>query len=361
MHINNWYAACEVKDITDGPLRVKILGCHLALYRDGQDQIHCVSDLCVHRGASLSQGKLKDDNLQCPQHGWRFNGAGQCTLIPAGTSNGTTPPKRARIPSYPVQEKYGLVFVFLGDLDEHERPQIPDIYPEYDDTQTYHSTCITKQPQVNYIRMSENYNDPAHVNFIHEFAAYLPLGVTIIPKINDALYLKAFHASHDEDGNHSEDMGLMMEYSVVGNMSKNTQTIPGVPLQIVTAVVTPIDHRNSAIFMITSHLKSQVSHEDHLELVQMTKDIVMDEDDVVLTRAEPFLPAPVSEELLVEADRTLVDVRNMNAAFSEKYGAVDHTALAALADSHIRVIPCPDHKADPKNWVHKIVPLVGAS
>jgi phenylpropionate dioxygenase-like ring-hydroxylating dioxygenase large terminal subunit len=44
-----------------------------------------------------------------------------CTLIPAGTKDGTEPPKKARVPAYPVEEKYGLVFVFLGGRYGHRR------------------------------------------------------------------------------------------------------------------------------------------------------------------------------------------------------------------------------------------------
>ena len=101
MFINNWYAACVADELGDEPLRVRILAHDLVLFRNDEG-IHCLSDLCCHRGASLSVGTCRDGQLECPQHGWLFNGAGKCTFIPAGTRTPTEPPKRARVPSYPT-------------------------------------------------------------------------------------------------------------------------------------------------------------------------------------------------------------------------------------------------------------------
>ena len=107
MFINNWYVACIADELADTPKRVRILGADLVMFRDESGVAHCLSDLCVHRGASLAVGQCKGGKLECPQHGWVFNGAGRCTLIPAGTRTPTEPPKRARVPAYPVQEQYG--------------------------------------------------------------------------------------------------------------------------------------------------------------------------------------------------------------------------------------------------------------
>ena len=62
--------------------------------------------------------------------------------------------------------------------------------------------------------------------------------------------------------------------------------------------------------------------------------------------------------LLVETDRTLAQVRKITQDYGNRVGQIDTAALSQIADSHIRVIPCPGHKADPSNWVHKTVPLL---
>jgi nitrite reductase/ring-hydroxylating ferredoxin subunit len=125
MLVNLWYVAQESRNVTDKPVFVKLLGQDLVLFRDASGKVACVSDICMHRGASLSQGKVVDGTVECPFHGWRYAGDGRCTRIPAHPDMKV--PSRARVDAYPVEERYGWVWVFLGDLPEAERPPIPEL------------------------------------------------------------------------------------------------------------------------------------------------------------------------------------------------------------------------------------------
>lgn len=367
MFINNWYVACIADDLDADPKQVRMLAHDFVLFRN-DDGIQCLSDHCCHRGALLSQGICKDSGIKCPQHGWEYNSAGKCTFIPAGIKTPTEPPKRARVPSYPVEEKYGLVFVFLGDMQADERPAIPDIMPEWESNEWYRDV-IPRAKDVNYIRMCENYNDPCHVHYIHEFAKWLPKGVTIVDHELTDHCVRAWHASWDAEGKYSESAGLMMEYNVIGCVSRNTNYQPDYPPNIVTAYVTPIDESNTIIHMILLMPKHETTVLDgsrvrgataaeHRMLVDMTRDQVMDEDYVVLSKARPKLAAATTEEMLVETDRTLVQVRQMTGNYADAQGTVDTKAVYDMQDAHITVIPCPEHKRDPKGWVHKRAPLI---
>ncbi|MGI9307835.1 MAG: Rieske 2Fe-2S domain-containing protein [Gammaproteobacteria bacterium] len=367
MFINNWYAACVAEDLGDTPMKVKMLDRDFVLFRDSAGTPHCLSDLCCHRGASLSLGVCKEGELECPQHGWMFNGDGKCALIPCGTKTPTEPPKKARVPSYPVEEKYGLLFAFLGDLGEDERPAIPDIVPEFESGEWRYG-WLKRKKDINYMRMSENYNDPCHVHYVHEFAQWIPKGASIIDYELTDTYVKAFHAAWDADGNYNEHVGLMMEYTVEGCMSRNTNYQPNWPPQIVLACVTPIDDRNTQIHMMLMTPKNETlgldgktiraaTDKEHAELMELTEHTVMDEDYRVLVTTRPRQAANPTEELLVETDRTVAQVRKMTRVYAEKYGQIDTEALSAIEDTHIRVIPCPGHKTDPKSWIHKTVPL----
>ena len=358
MFINNWYAACIADELTDIPQRVTMLGCDFVLFRDSEGVARCLSDSCCHRGASLAAGTCRDGLIVCPQHGWEYNGEGKCKLIPAGTRTPTEPPKKARVPSYPTEEKYGMVFAFLGDLGEDERPSIPDRVPEYE-TGDWHWGIIKRKKDISYVRMSENYNDPCHVHYVHEFAKWLPKGVTIIDHEQTDTYVKAFHAAWDTKGNHSEDIGLMMEFDVIGMMSRNTNYQPDYPVNIVLATTTPIDESNTQIFMqLLLPKEGKESKQQHAMLMEMTEHQVMDEDYAVLKTTRPRQAANPAEELLVETDVTLAQVRKITKEFGEKSGQIDTRALAQLRDTHIRVIPCPQHRSDPKGWVHKTVPML---
>ena len=76
-------------------------------------------------------GPVEDDCVRCPYHGWKYDASGKCVEIPANTADKVIP-QRARVDSYPVEERYGLVWIFLGDLPANERPPIPE-FPEFDD------------------------------------------------------------------------------------------------------------------------------------------------------------------------------------------------------------------------------------
>lgn len=62
---NFWYAVEFADRVTNKPARVTVLGQHLAIYRTPSGKVVALSDLCVHRGAALSGGWLKDDCVVC--------------------------------------------------------------------------------------------------------------------------------------------------------------------------------------------------------------------------------------------------------------------------------------------------------
>jgi phenylpropionate dioxygenase-like ring-hydroxylating dioxygenase large terminal subunit len=362
--INNWYAACIAADLGRAPIKVRMLDCDFVLFRDGEGRAHCLSDACCHRGASLAGGQCRDDRLVCPQHGWEFEPGGRCVRIPAGIGNPEAPPRKARVPAYPVEERYGLVFVFLGDLPAAERPVLRDIVPEHAQPDRWHCSILSRRKDVNFVRMAESYNDPCHVHYVHEFARWLPKGVTIQTEELTDTYVRAFHAAWDAQGRISPDRGLLMEFDVVGMVSRNTNRQPGYPVTVVVATVTPVDEGNTQIFMLLLQPKpgadgrGGISAADHQVLVTMTRDVVMDEDYAVLRETRPLLAAPPAEELLVETDVTLAQARRMTRDYASRHGEIDPRAMADLRNSHIRVIPCPGHRAEPGQWVHRTVPLL---
>ena len=118
MYINFWYPICTSEELdADKPQQTQVLGLRFVAFRDAEGKPHVLSDTCVHRGGSLSKGKVVDGCVVCPYHGWRFAGDGKCQLVPS-VEAGAKLPARAKVDSYPVQEKYGIVFAFLGDLPD---------------------------------------------------------------------------------------------------------------------------------------------------------------------------------------------------------------------------------------------------
>jgi phenylpropionate dioxygenase-like ring-hydroxylating dioxygenase large terminal subunit len=115
--LNEWFAVAWTTSLPENKLQpVRVLGQDVVLWR-ASDGVRAWKDLCVHRGAKLSLGRVfSSDNgtcVACPYHGWEYNSAGECVRIPAHTDQ--APPARARVDRFAVQEKYGLVWVCLGE------------------------------------------------------------------------------------------------------------------------------------------------------------------------------------------------------------------------------------------------------
>jgi len=89
---NQWYIILESSEVKQGkPVGVTRMGEKLVLWRDAEGKVVCMKDQCPHRGVALSCGKLIDGLIECPFHGFQFDGSGRCTLIPANGRNAPVP------------------------------------------------------------------------------------------------------------------------------------------------------------------------------------------------------------------------------------------------------------------------------
>ncbi|MEZ5565912.1 MAG: aromatic ring-hydroxylating dioxygenase subunit alpha [Gammaproteobacteria bacterium] len=131
MYINTWYVAARQSELSERPHAVRMLGRDFVLFRNAAGHVVCLSSVCPHRGANLALGCCHSDGtLACPFHGWRFNADGACTAIPSNAVP-TDIPARARVDSYPVIERHGLIWVMLGDDPDSALPLYE--MPEFDD------------------------------------------------------------------------------------------------------------------------------------------------------------------------------------------------------------------------------------
>jgi phenylpropionate dioxygenase-like ring-hydroxylating dioxygenase large terminal subunit len=170
MYMNFWYPVIRAEDLGTAPQKARILAHDFVVFRDKDGRPAVLSDTCIHRGASLGMGKCKEDGtVQCPYHGWRFNRDGKCTRIPS-IGMKTQPPPRAQVDSYPVEERYGIVFAFLGDLPAEQRPPIMPV--EEHGTPDWRATVITFDINYHYERSIENGLDPAHNEYVHTTHGY---------------------------------------------------------------------------------------------------------------------------------------------------------------------------------------------
>lgn len=112
-----WQPVGLVADATEVPRKLKVLGEDLVLFRDRAGQSGLVHERCAHRGASLYYGKVDEAGLRCCYHGWAFDTQGHCTDQPCEPEGGKAR-HTIRQPWYPVQERYGLIWAYMGPAEK---------------------------------------------------------------------------------------------------------------------------------------------------------------------------------------------------------------------------------------------------
>ncbi|WP_128000872.1 aromatic ring-hydroxylating oxygenase subunit alpha [Piscinibacter defluvii] len=150
----------DARVLGDAPVAVRLLGDDIVLWRDAGGTPRAAPDRCPHRGTRLSLGRICDGQLECPYHGWRFEGSGRCVHIPALPS--FAPPASHGLATLGVVEAHGLLWLQLEAgaplprLDAESDPKLRKLnVGPYD--------VATSAP-----RIVENFLDLAHFGFVHE-------------------------------------------------------------------------------------------------------------------------------------------------------------------------------------------------
>ena len=169
-----WFAVANAAEVGRKPLSLHYFGEDMVLYRGESGRLVMLDAWCPHMGTHLGSGPgsatslspthMEGDNIRCPFHAWRFGPNGVCNDIPY--SDGPIP-AGARVRSWQVEERYGVVFAWHDP--EGQAPDMPLIdFPEWDDPQWARWTgleflCDLKHP----IEIFDNMSDVAHLGHLH--------------------------------------------------------------------------------------------------------------------------------------------------------------------------------------------------
>lgn len=167
-----WHPVAKSTDAGAVARKIRALGEDLVLFRDGTGRAGLVHARCCHRGTTLYYGKVEERGIRCCYHGWLFDTEGHCLEQPAEPEGGRNR-HRIRQPWYPVEERYGLVFAYMGPPER--KPVLPRIrqleelglgeFLEVDDT-GLGSGGFGVVP-CNWLQHFENVMDPYHVPILH--------------------------------------------------------------------------------------------------------------------------------------------------------------------------------------------------
>ena len=133
------------------------------LFRDEQGRYGLIDRHCAHRGADLAFGRLENGGLRCAFHGWLFDASGQCIETPAEPKDSKLC-KGIKQRAYPVVEKSGILWAYLGEGEPPAFPEI-DCFVAPDS----HTFAFKGHINCNWLQALEVGIDPAHASFLHRF------------------------------------------------------------------------------------------------------------------------------------------------------------------------------------------------
>ncbi len=124
VHLQSWHFAVLSRELAPGRIVTRdMFGRKLAIYRGEGGTVHAVQSRCPHLGANLGVGQVVGDNIRCAFHYWQFDTSGRCVDIPCLPAI----PASARIKTWPVEEKFGAVWVFNGEAPLFPLPHVDDV------------------------------------------------------------------------------------------------------------------------------------------------------------------------------------------------------------------------------------------
>jgi vanillate O-demethylase monooxygenase subunit len=160
--LNCWYVAALPQELGPAPLARRILDRRLVLFRTADGRPAALEDRCVHRLAPLSRGGVAGEHLRCGYHGAEFDIRGHCVLVPGQNEI----PSKARVRSYPVLERYGFVWVWMGHPARASDAQPCDIY-SYIEQGAWDSRDGYLPMACSYLLVNDNLADVSHTEFVH--------------------------------------------------------------------------------------------------------------------------------------------------------------------------------------------------
>ncbi len=310
---NDWHVVARAEDVVEGtPYGARLLDQPVVLWRTG-NRLSAAYDLCFHRGTRLSapgsriehvsRGTVDTDCLICPYHGWHYNADGQCVYIPAAPE--TKPPQKARLQMFQAQERYGWIWVCMGEPTQ----DVPCI-PEWDDPDFSNVRWGPWVVGAAGPRLVENFLDIAHFPYVHEgllgdqdHATVDEYRADLTPEGIVTSEIKVWQPNPDGTGVGSYSSYVYKVFRpLTGYFIKQT----GGRFSIFFTV-TPVAPRESAVWMYIS-----MDYEEDMpdaEVVEFQDRIFEQDIPVVMSQFPEELPLDLAAEVSARADRLSIRYR----------------------------------------------------
>jgi phenylpropionate dioxygenase-like ring-hydroxylating dioxygenase large terminal subunit len=319
---NQWYVILNSHEVRNNQVvGVKRLGENLVIWRDSHGKLGAAKDKCPHRGIALSKGKVKDDHLQCPFHGFEYDPSGKCKLIPANGKVSPVP-DHIRAKTYPVAEAHGFIYLFWREDSPgstHQTDPVVNLpwFDNLDDGLIWHG--MTDHWKAHYSRVIENQLDVVHVPFIHHNTIGRGIGPIVNgPYIETSENSISFWPSNEQD--HGQKPIPPSEMSKPARSSTYlTFIFPNLwqnhimdNMRIIVAFV-PIDETNTLLYLriYQKMVKLPLLRNIYFFLTYIFNLIVLHQDRRVVETHQPMATQLKMDENLIAGDYPVILYRKM--------------------------------------------------
>lgn len=308
--LHQWHPVLLSTDLTNLPKAVEVLGEKVVVFRTTYG-VHAFKDLCIHRGVPLSIGKVVNDEIICPYHGWRYNHSGTCTCIPAMPKNKAIPAK-AKTTSYSCTEEYGFIWVCLGE-PQQDKPMIGN--ETLDNPQYVRIQMGPYEIEAAGPRVIENFLDVSHLMFVHEGllgdSQFSEISDYQVHQLNDFLISDEIKVYQPDPDGRGHEVYAKYTYKVFNPLSVAfTKKIDRADEFFhLFLIVLPVNEQKSRAFMIME--RNYDVDKDEQIFIDFQNTLIEQDRMIVENQKPELLPLDLQTELHLKADRMSIAYRKM--------------------------------------------------
>ena len=297
---NVWTPVIHAARLKRGPLAVKVAGEQLVLFRGADGQPGALVDRCPHRGVALSLGKVKDGCLECPFHGWQFDGTGRAAHVPL---NPDAKRELLSATSVPVKQLGDLLWIYTAPVKQ--APTEP-VAPEGLSDPALARTYLERTWRCHWTRAMENMLDSPHLPWVHATT----IGRPMVKRMRrdsrmvttwDPMPWGGRQRSKLDDFDSLAHLDFFQP-----NMMALHIPIPGKRL-LMHALVVPVDEQTTRLVVVGARSFMRWSWLN--PFFNTSNGIIADQDQKVVESSDPPVVPPPSEEVSVASDKPTLAFR----------------------------------------------------
>ncbi len=188
MHPDYWYAVEWDKNVKRGEVKEVVFWKQsIALFRGQDGKLAAIENRCAHRQLKLTLGQVNGCQLTCPYHGWQYDSTGKCTHIPHDLFGNKMPEFKLR--EYPIQVRYGLIWIFPGDPELASERKLPEI-PEIEGPNPWGVIPVDATWKAHHSMIIDNVSDFTHAYLHRRSRPFVDAKLTRLETVGDTVELE---------------------------------------------------------------------------------------------------------------------------------------------------------------------------